>query len=151
MQETRRRVRIELPAPRNVGAAMQSGPKAIVHGVVEDADLVTVQPEAQASVLSGEQSLKATLDCDWDDPSARTAALGQVLAALGAVETWLDQQTAVPEEARSAVAVAETVRDQDVEILPDNVRQLRRGVAKDRRISVEDPAIRHGRKSRSHL
>src|SRR5206468_1612502 len=47
--------------------------------------LTELAREAQASVLSGEQSLKATLDCDWDDPSARTAALGQVLAALGAV------------------------------------------------------------------
>jgi len=113
--------------------------------------LTDVAVEAQAPLLGGEQSLKATLDRDWDDPSARTAALGQVLAALSAMETWLDQQTTVPEEARAAVAVAQTVRDQDVEILPDNVRRLRRGVAKDRRISVEDEAMRHGRKSRSHL
>jgi len=112
--------------------------------------LTELAREARASVLGGEQSLKAALDCDWDDPSTRTAALGQVLAALSAVETWLDRQEAVPQEAHAAVAIAEAVRDQDVEILPDNVCQLRRGVAKERRISVEDPAMRHGRKSRSH-
>jgi hypothetical protein len=67
------------------------------------------------------------------------------------VEAWLDQQAAVPQAARSAVAVAATVRDQDVEVVPDNVLHLRRGVAKDRRISVEDAEMRHGRKSRSHL
>lgn len=113
--------------------------------------LAELAAEAAAPLLSGEQSLKAALDCNWDDPSARAAALGQVIAALGAVETWLDQQVAVPEEARAALNVAKVVRDQDVETLPDNVLQLRRGVAKDRRISVEDAEMRHGRKSRSHL
>ena len=113
--------------------------------------LTELAVEAQAPVLGGEQSLKAALDCNWDDPAARTAALGQVLAALGAVETWLELQAAVPEQAHAAVAVAEAVRDQDVEALPENVVQLRRGVAKDRRISVEDGAMRHGRKSKSHL
>lgn len=112
--------------------------------------LAELAAEAAVPLLSGEQSLKAALDCDWDDPSARAAALGAVLAALGTVEVWLNQQAAAPEAARSAVAVATTVRDQDVEALPDNVLQLRRGVAKDRRISVEDAEMRHGRKSRSY-
>lgn len=113
--------------------------------------LTELADEAAVPLLSGEQSLKAALDCDWDDPAARTAALGQVLTALTAVEGVLDRQQAVPEAARTALAVAEAVRDQDVETRPDNVIQLRRGVAKDRRISVEDAAMRHGRKSRSHL
>lgn len=38
---------------------------------------------------------------------------------------------------------------QDVEVLPENVIRLRQGVAKERRISVEDGQMRHGRKSRS--
>jgi len=98
----------------------------------------------------GTRSLKAALDCDWDDPAARAGALGQVLAALAAVEGSLDRQTAVPDEARAAVALADQMRDQDVETFPNNVVQLRRGVAKERRISVEDGEMRHGRKSRSH-
>jgi IS5 family transposase len=77
-------------------------------------------------------------------------ALEQVLTALTGVEQWLASQAAVPDEARAAVAVAEAVQDQDVERLPDHVVQLRHGVAKDRRISVEDDEMRHGRKSRSH-
>lgn len=113
--------------------------------------LTDLADEAAVPLLRGEQSLKAALDCDWDDPAARTAALGQVLVALTTVDQWLDQRGAVPEEARSAVTVAATVRDQDVEVVPDNVVQLRRGVAKDRRISVEDGEMRHGRKSRSQL
>jgi IS5 family transposase len=109
-----------------------------------------VATEAQAPLLSGEQSLKAALDCNWDDPRERTAALQQVLAALTAVETWLDQQHLVPDPAHEALTVAEAVREQDVESPSENVIQLRHGVAKDRRISVEDGAMRHGRKSRSH-
>jgi transposase len=48
------------------------------------------------------------------------------------------------------VAVARQVRDQDAD-LSGPAPALRQGVAKDRRISVEDPDMRHGRKSRSVL
>jgi len=125
--------------------------------------LTELARDAGASLLDGTQSLKAALDCDWDDPVARTGALAQVLAALTAVEGALDRSTAVSDEARAALGVAETVREQDVEQLPELPRdgacsgdplgmvQLRRGVAKERRISVEDAEMRHGRKSRSHL
>ena len=34
-------------------------------------------------------------------------------------------------------------------VVADGLHQLRRGVAKDRRISIEDPTMRHGRKSHS--
>jgi len=52
--------------------------------------LTEIAGDAGASLLDGTQSLKATLDCNWDDPTERTAALGQVLAALTGVEQWLD-------------------------------------------------------------
>jgi Transposase domain (DUF772) len=45
--------------------------------------------EAGAPVLGG-SSLKAALDCDWDDPTARQHALVVVVDALDAVESfWL--------------------------------------------------------------
>jgi transposase len=113
--------------------------------------LAELAAEAGTPLLDGSHSLKAALDCDWDDPAARTAALGQVLSTLTNLETWLEQQSAVPEAAQAAMDIAETMRDQDVETLPENVVQLRQGVAKERRISVEDPEMRHGRKSKSHL
>jgi hypothetical protein len=113
--------------------------------------LAEVAAEADVPLLGGEQSLKAALDCNWDDPQERTAVLTQVLTTLDTVETWLEEQQAVPDRATEALTVAKTVREQDVETTPENVVQLRRGVAKDRRISVEDGEMRHGRKSRSHL
>jgi hypothetical protein len=103
-------------------------------------------------VLAG-TSLKAALDLDWDDPAARTEALEVILAAVAAVEA---QVTAQPESraqavAQASVAVAQQVQTQDVEERADGTVALRRGVAPDRRISVEDADMRHGRKSRTHL
>lgn len=107
------------------------------------AGLAELAAEAGGGLLGGEQSLKVALECDWDDPTERVAAPGKVVAALDTVETWLGQREAVPGEAHSAVAIAETVRDQDVGSRPEQGVQLQQGVAKDRRISVEDgPATR---------
>jgi DDE family transposase/transposase-like protein DUF772 len=114
------------------------------------ADLAT---ESGASLVGG-VSLKAALDLDWDDPTARETALILVLQALTACESWLD---AHPEliEAQPAVltslATAAQVRDQDVTTSAAGTPILRDGVAPARRISVEDGQMRHGRKSRSHL
>jgi hypothetical protein len=57
--------------------------------------LAEVATEADVPLLSREQSLKAALDCNWDDLDERTAALQQVLATLTAVEQWLEHQTAL--------------------------------------------------------
>jgi transposase len=97
----------------------------------------------------GASSLKAALDADWDDPAARDAALARVLGLLDQVEAFTASQYG-DAAAATAVAVACQVRDQDAG-LTGPVPALRRGVAKDRRISVEDGQMRHGRKSRSVL
>jgi hypothetical protein len=105
---------------------------------------------AQAGVPQlAASSLKAALDADWDDPAARYAALAQVLGLLDRVEAFTAGQYG-DAAAAAAVAAACQVRDQDVD-LTGPVPALRRGVAKDRRISVEDGQMRHGRKSRSVL
>jgi Transposase DDE domain/Transposase domain (DUF772) len=110
-------------------------------------ELAAVAHAAGADLL-GSSSLKAALDRDWDDPAQRATALGEVLAVLERVEGWLQTQ-AVPAAASAALAVARQVQDQDVTQAPSGQPVLRHGVAADRRISVEDGAIRHGRKSRS--
>jgi len=73
--------------------------------------------------------------------------LGVVLAALTAVERWLETAPEGHEEPAVAFSIkaAKQVKEQDVQ----GSATLRKGVAKDRRISVEDPEMRHGRKSRS--
>jgi transposase len=102
---------------------------------------------ATGAPLVGGTSLKAALDLDWDDPTARDAALGQVLAALVAVERAVADCPGPT--AQASVAAAHQIAAQDVGVGPDGAPRLRQGVAADRRISIEDPAMRHGRKSRS--
>ncbi len=122
-----------------IAAVQGRGQAAGTSAVAEQAGV----PELAAS------SLKAALDADWDDPAAREAALAQVLGLLDQVEVFAAGQHG-DQAAAAAVAVACQVRDQDVD-LAGPTPALRRGVARNRRISVEDGDMRHGRKSRSVL
>jgi len=101
-------------------------------------------PELAAS------SLKAALDLDWDDPAALPHALRVVLAAVGRVEGLAAELGGGtdPGVARG-LAAARQVRDQDVACDEQGVPQIRQGVARDRRISIEDAQMRHGRKTKS--
>jgi hypothetical protein len=112
-------------------------------------ELVEVAKEAGAEVVCG-TSLKATLDRDWDQVRQREEVLSLVLNMLQMVENWV--QTLQQEEAelaRPSLEIARQIQEQDVQIQEDGKASLRKGVAKDRRISVEDGQMRHGRKSRS--
>jgi Transposase DDE domain/Transposase domain (DUF772) len=120
---------------------------AASQGWGQAAGTAAVAAQAGASQLAA-SSLKAALDVDWDDPAARDAALAQVLGLLERVEAFTARQGEA--QAAAAVAVAHQVRDQDVD-LAGPAPALLRGVARDRRISVEDGDMRHGRKTRSVL
>jgi hypothetical protein len=111
--------------------------------------LAELATEADASLLGG-SSLKAALDRDWDDPAEREQALVVVLGALNAVERWLDSQPEGHDDSvvHYSMAAAQQVKQQDVEFTETGNATLRKGVAKDRRITIEDAHMRHGRKSR---
>lgn len=111
--------------------------------------LAQVAEEVGADVVAG-SSLKAALDCDWDDPDQRAVALSRVLGALEAIEECL-QSGGFSEfsESVEGIETARRVREQDVEEDAYGSPALHRGVARERLISVEDPQMRHGRKSRS--
>jgi hypothetical protein len=114
-------------------------------------ELADLAATAGAEVVAG-SSLKAALDLDWDDPAARGQALGLVLAALTAVEHWVAEQPAATDPAvQASLAAAHQVQAQDTTLAADGTPTLRQGVAADRRISLEDAQLRHGRKSRSQL
>jgi hypothetical protein len=116
--------------------------------------LAELAAEAGAEIVASDSiSLKAVLDLDWDDPEERTRALVRVLGALEAIEEYSSgEDGAFPlqkPEAGSAIETARRVREQDVEEDADGRPGLRRGVARERQVSVEDPQMRHGRKSKS--
>jgi transposase len=121
---------------------------AVLQGRGQAAGIPVIAADAGVPQLAA-SSLKAALDMDWDDLDARDAALAQVLGLLDRVEVFIAGQ-AGDQAAAAAVRTARQVRDQDVD-LAGPAPSLRRGVAKDRRISIEDSQMRHGRKSRSVL
>ncbi len=112
--------------------------------------LAEVAAEAGAPMLDGTRSLKAALECDWDDPEERALALVRVIEALDAVEEYLGHHPKDSEAAaESQIGIARRVREQDVKEEPGEAPELIRGVARERLVSVEDPQMRHGRKSKS--
>ncbi len=110
---------------------------AAVQGRGQAAGTAVVAAQAGVPQLAA-SSLKAALDLDWDDPATAGLALAQVLGWLDQVEAFTAGQFG-DQAAAAAVAVARQVRDQDTD-LSGAAPALRRGVAKDRRISVEDEA-----------
>src|SRR5947209_9505990 len=113
-------------------------------------ELAEVAQEAGAELVCG-TSLKAALDRDWDQQLQKDEALALVLQVLRTVDSWV-QQLSDPEDkavAEPVLTIAKQVEKQDVEISEEGKVSLIKGVAKDRRISVEDGQMRHGRKSRS--
>jgi hypothetical protein len=112
--------------------------------------LAEVAKEAGAPIVGGTKSFKAALDLDWDDPHQRQQALVEVLLALDSVESWLDEGSVGEGTPTSGIEMARRVREQDVEDSAEGTPTLVRGVARERLVSVEDPEMRHGRKSRRH-
>jgi hypothetical protein len=117
--------------------------------------LADIAAEARAEIVAG-PSLKAALDLDWDDPKERTLALQRVLRTLATVEAWLEAQPVRPHHAEdptpaqvaTSLEAARQVVAQDVETSAEGTPVLKKGVTKERRISIEDAQMRHGRKSR---
>jgi hypothetical protein len=105
--------------------------------------------------LFGGPSLKAALDVDWDDASQQGAALMRVIGEVRRLREWIAKT--IPDkvgepEMLQALAMLEQVMAQDLEPDPDGGgMRIKRGVAKDRRISVADGDMRHGRKSKSKV
>src|SRR6266699_1494114 len=96
-------------------------------------------------------SLKAALDRDWDQQVQKDEALTLVLQVLRTVDAWVQQLIDQEDKAvaEPILAIARQVEKQDVQMSEEGKVSLVKGVAKDRRISVEDSEMRHGRKSRS--
>jgi len=97
-------------------------------------------------------SVKAGLDVEWSDPQAPPEALQRLVQQLEALEAWVQRR--LPEALthgplQEHVATLHQVQAQDLEPQPQGQGvRLREGVAPERRCSIEDAAMRHGRKSK---
>ena len=107
----------------------------------------------RASPCSLASSIKRALDIDWNDAGEKAEAITTFARQLDALQSWiarhLPEQLATP-PLQAHVETLVQIRTQDLE--PDPQRggaRIRDGVAPDRRVSIADPAMRHGRKSKS--
>lgn len=136
-----------------IGRAMSK----VVHAVslALGVDESTVVQQAGLTAL-GSDSVKASLDIDWDDESAQSEALNRLLAEVSALESWVAKKTkktpATP-PLTEALELLRKVVEQDTEPDPPKKgqRRIKQGVPPDRIVSISDPEMRHGRKSRSKL
>jgi hypothetical protein len=109
--------------------------------------------EAGCPLLAA-SSVKAALDLDWSDPDEKATAIPTLIAQLTSLEQWLtrrlpDEMTRPPLDEH--VATLHQIINQDLEPDPSGGGRLRirEGVAEDRRVSIEDKEMRHGRKTKS--
>jgi hypothetical protein len=97
-------------------------------------------------------SVKAGLDVEWTDPHAPAEALEQLVEQLEALEAWVQRYLAealTQAPLQEHVAPLHHLQAQDVEPQANGRgARLRQGVAPERQCSIEDPAMRHGRKSK---
>jgi hypothetical protein len=96
-------------------------------------------------------SIKAGLDIDWSDPQQKATAIQTVERQVASLANWAERHLDDVVEAplRPYLEAITTIRDQDLERTKQDGFRIREGVAVDRRISIEDEEMRHGRKSRS--
>jgi len=99
-------------------------------------------------------SVKKALDRDWSDPRQKGEAIDVLAKQVLSLERWLDRHLAEEVQhppLKSLLAVLDELIVQDLEPDPgggDRVR-IADNVAEDRRVSIEDGEMRHGRKTKS--
>jgi len=100
-------------------------------------------------------SLKGEAQVDWDEEQARSDFLQGIVAdaqrLMGlaqAVQATLGDEDAESQQIAAAGQLLGQLIEQDVELTGEQAK-LKAGVSRDRIVSVHDPEMRHGRKSRS--
>jgi hypothetical protein len=116
-----------------------------------------VEPEeiarrARVPLLLG-SSIKSSLDIEWSDSTQKASALVTLVEQLDRLEAWIARE--IGEEATEPplaehLSTLHQLRNQDLDPEPpDGKPRIRKGTAEERRVSVEDKDMRHGRKSKS--
>ncbi len=88
-------------------------------------------------------------DIDWSDPQQRLAQL-QVLVADADAALELAMEHSDDEEVRSLGWLLTKILGDDLETDEQGQSQIGQGTAPDRIISLTEPEMRHGRKSKAH-
>ena len=114
----------------------------------------TEQVSRQAGIpLLIPSSIKRALDIDWNDPVKQADAMRTLSRQLDALQAWIARQlpaALAQPPLKEQVETLVQIRTQDLEPDPQgHGARIREGVAPDRRVSITDQEMRHGRKSQS--
>ena len=107
----------------------------------------------RAPLLAADTSIKRALDTEWSDPEEKAKALRDLVEQVDSLEGWIRKQ--LPDQVEQPplsehLATLRQIREQDLEPDPSGGgSRIRQGVAAERRVSVADGDMRHGRKSKS--
>lgn len=133
-----------------VGRAM--GRVVAVVAAALEIDEGEIIAEARLRVLTAD-SIKSAIDIDWDDEGAKLEALRELLAQVERLEAWVKKRLGKLSDASvdKALATLRRVVSQDIDPDPEGggTPRIKVGVAADRQISLSDPEMRHGRKSKT--
>ncbi|MCG8417130.1 MAG: IS1182 family transposase [Proteobacteria bacterium] len=97
-------------------------------------------------------SVKAGLDIDWSDAEQKSDAINRLVEQVESLVGWVDEnltRRSNDDPVQRYLDALSEFQEQDLERQSDGKVKIRDGVAKDRRVSVEDPEMRHGRKSKN--
>jgi hypothetical protein len=126
--------------------------RSIVQMVMKLTDLSAEEicKKAKAPLLLA-SSIKAGLDIDWSDAKQKASAVEVVERQVSSLQQWVEKHLddALVRPLQPYIDAITQVRGQDLEVTKGAGVAIREGVAPDRRISIEDAEMRHGRKSRS--
>ncbi len=160
-QQLSKAVRVAIDSRPLIGAGrVEDTLNLLGHAARKIVELVSkildVRPEdvcrkAGIPLLLG-SSVKAALDIDWSDPRQKATAVEIVERQVSSLHKWVERNLDEYETRplQRFIEAITTVRDQDLDVTPDGRASIRQdSVAPDRRISIEDEEMRHGRKSRS--
>jgi hypothetical protein len=127
--------------------------------VVECVAELLDKPYRQVCVSAGipvllASSVKQGLDCEWSDPEQKADALRRLVAQLESLQQWVERRLAdeVSEPPlKDHLRILRELLTQDLEPDPDKPgrKRIKDGVAPERRVSITDGEMRHGRKSKS--
>ena len=109
----------------------------------------TAEEIAQAAGLERHfeaPSVKGSVDVDWSDRACVSNFLAGLLEDCEHAVQAAEEAGCATEE----VTLLRKILADDVDRSDDGAPRLRRGVAKGRTVSVQDPQMRHGRKSSGH-
>jgi hypothetical protein len=122
----------------------------------EECDVEALATKHDLARFFSASSVKGEADLDWDNRAQRGVFLAGLLGdaqralALGRGVRKRLTEAKWTNALDHALSILERVITQDVELKEDGSPAIRRGVAKDRLVSVHDPDMRHGRKSKKN-